>query len=151
MSKSHQIVGSEQQLKFLTAGKATFTVVSKRSGNRMTFKVRKAPSGDAKDRPLFVSVKDGARFFYLGSMFPRPSMKGGWAYFHGRKSTLARDSAQDRTFRWLWGRIAEGMSIEEQAEFWHEGHCCRCGMSLIDPISIQRGIGPECWKRMKVA
>jgi hypothetical protein len=25
--------------------------------------------------------------------------------------------------------------------------CTRCGRGLIDPVSIQRGIGPVCWRR----
>lgn len=25
--------------------------------------------------------------------------------------------------------------------------CNRCGKDLTDPVSIQRGIGPECWKK----
>ncbi|MDQ3641790.1 MAG: DUF6011 domain-containing protein [Actinomycetota bacterium] len=24
-------------------------------------------------------------------------------------------------------------------------HCLRCGKSLIDPTSVARGVGPDCW------
>lgn len=27
-----------------------------------------------------------------------------------------------------------------------EGRCCFCGKLLTDPVSITRGIGPECWR-----
>lgn len=41
----------------------------------------------------------------------------------------------------------EGQAIE-QAGFrvHHEGKCGRCGRTLTVPESIERGIGPECWK-----
>lgn len=25
--------------------------------------------------------------------------------------------------------------------------CNRCGKELTDPVSVRRGIGPECWKK----
>jgi hypothetical protein len=25
------------------------------------------------------------------------------------------------------------------------GHCCRCGKALTDPVSLERGIGPDCY------
>jgi hypothetical protein len=28
------------------------------------------------------------------------------------------------------------------------GHCCRCGKGLIDPLSLERGIGPDCHQRI---
>jgi hypothetical protein len=27
--------------------------------------------------------------------------------------------------------------------------CANCGRTLIDPISLQRGIGPECWDHLQ--
>lgn len=29
----------------------------------------------------------------------------------------------------------------------HHTNCTRCGKELSDPISIRRGIGPECWRK----
>jgi hypothetical protein len=31
------------------------------------------------------------------------------------------------------------------------GHCCICGKELTDPISIERGIGPDCYSKHSVA
>lgn len=28
----------------------------------------------------------------------------------------------------------------------HAGRCAHCGRLLTDPVSIQRGFGPDCWK-----
>jgi hypothetical protein len=30
------------------------------------------------------------------------------------------------------------------------GHCCICGKELTDPISLERGIGPECLQHREV-
>lgn len=27
------------------------------------------------------------------------------------------------------------------------GRCRRCGRDLSDPISVKRGVGPDCWQR----
>lgn len=55
---------------FLLAGKAIFTVVSKKSGNRFTYKVKKYDNGDL----WFVSVLTGpdnySSYSYLGTIFP---------------------------------------------------------------------------------
>jgi hypothetical protein len=37
-----------------------------------------------------------------------------------------------------------GSQAAASASVW--GHCCICGKELTDPISLERGIGPECIK-----
>lgn len=34
-------------------------------------------------------------------------------------------------------------------KLYHEGVCCLCGKKLTKPESIERGIGPECFKRIQ--
>src|SRR5215831_8589063 len=31
------------------------------------------------------------------------------------------------------------------------GHCCICGKELTDPVSIERGIGPDCYSKHSIA
>jgi hypothetical protein len=38
---------------------------------------------------------------------------------------------------------APGAQMEKAARLW--GHCCCCGKALTDPLSLERGIGPECY------
>jgi hypothetical protein len=38
-------------------------------------------------------------------------------------------------------------TLEEKAAFYRshlEGHCSECGRTLTDPVSVERGTGPEC-------
>lgn len=70
---------------FVFAGNATFTVVSRTTGARFTYRVRR--SGGA---PWFVAVLSGpdneADFSYLGTAFPGPGDRA--LYVHGRKSRV---------------------------------------------------------------
>lgn len=38
-------------------------------------------------------------------------------------------------------------TLEEKAAFYRRhmaGHCSECGRALTDPVSVERGTGPEC-------
>jgi len=121
---------------FALAGNATFTVTSKRTGTRFTFKVRK-PKPEA---PHFVKVLTGPdnenSYTFLGTIFPDGTFK------HGQRSSIGPDAPSAVAFAWLWSHIDEDLS--KAVEVHHEGRCCRCGRKLTVPESIESGIGPEC-------
>ncbi len=70
----------------------------------------------------------------------------------------AKDLADQRAYRrrqWLWQRAIElakarvlefagapGLQMQAASRLW--GHCFNCGKELTDPISLERGIGPDC-------
>jgi Family of unknown function (DUF6011) len=56
---------------------------------------------------------------------------------HGRVLELARQRVLD-----FIG--APDVQMQQAGRLW--GHCCICGKELTDPISLERGIGPECLK-----
>jgi len=121
---------------FITAGNATFTTTSKRTGQRFTYKVRQ-PKADA---PHFVSLLSGpdneSDYQFLGTIFPDGK------YFHGRKSRISPSAPSAVAFAWLWENINRDMS--KAVEIHHEGKCCRCGRKLTVPRSVELGCGPEC-------
>jgi len=123
--------------KFALAGNATFTVTSKKSGTRFTFKVRqKDPT-----TPHFVSLLNGSdnesSYCFLGSIF------NGDKYFHGRKSRVTPEAPSAKAFVWVWNH-RDDADLTEKIEIHHEGKCCRCGRKLTVPSSIESGLGPEC-------
>lgn len=126
---------------FLLSGNVVFTVVSRKTGARFTFKVRQPKL----DSPHFVSVLTGSDndsdYSFLGSIFADGT------YRHGRKSTIGQDAPSARAFAWFYGMLSDPDRLAAQAEVWHEGRCCRCGRRLTVPSSIEFGIGPECAKR----
>lgn len=55
----------------------------------------------------------------------------------------ARLWAAEKVFAWARG----GFALEEKAEVFIELTCCFCGKPLTDPVSVERGIGPDCYGR----
>lgn len=121
---------------FILAGNATFTITSKRTGARFTFKVRQ-PKEDA---PHFVSLLSGPNndedYNFLGTIFSSGE------FHHGRKSRITPDAPSAKAFAWLW-RHRDNLPADK-VEVHHCGRCCRCGRTLTVPESIESGIGPEC-------
>lgn len=130
---------------FVLAGRAVFTVVGRRTGKRLTFKVVKSKKGEV----WFVSVLTGpcneTDFTFLGTIFD------GRRYAHGRRSSIGEEALSGQVFgRMLWPRLASGVPLPEWLEVWHEGVCGRCGRSLTVPESLATGLGPECARKMGV-
>lgn len=134
MSKRLQ---NSDALKFIFAGNSTFTLLNSESGNRFTFKVKKA-----KDSNLFfLSVLTGPdQYSYLGTI-------SNGIYKHGNKSNFSAGVQSEKVFSYVLNKLKSG-SLPEFVEVWHEGKCGKCGRALTVPSSIETGIGPECIKTL---
>lgn len=126
-------------LAFMLAGNAIFTLVSKATGARFTYRVRVSMEVTAQ-RPnhvYFVCVLTGPNnasdYTYLGTIFADAT------YSHGRKSAISSAASSALAFRWFMDHVHS-----DQVEVFHQGRCCRCGRKLTVPSSIESGIGPEC-------
>lgn len=119
---------------FLFAGRALFTVTSKRTGTSFTYKLEQGRNRFA-DR-LFASVLTGpdntSDYAYLGML-----TDGGL-----RATTASRVDASAPSF----AALARLLQHPEHAgvEVRHAGCCGRCGRLLTRPESIDSGLGPEC-------
>lgn len=135
--------------RFIEAGKATLTIVSKKTGTRFTLKYSRPPASptDARrPRPIWVSVLSGAdnekAYTFLGTMW---CASGQWSYRHSPKSTATASAPSVEAVLWLMSVLNSGREEKlAQAEVWHEGRCGRCGRKLTVPSSIESGFGPEC-------
>jgi hypothetical protein len=140
MSHPNLIADAADALEFVFGGRARFTLVSKETGNRKTFKVSKAKEGDDM---FFASLLTGPSnendYQYIG-FIKRPKL----GLIAGKKGQPSHPAfvALDWTMRHL-----ETGHMPEKLEFWHEGCCARCGRALTDPASIERGFGPECARK----
>lgn len=125
---------------FALAGNARFTIVSKRTNARFTFRVRR-PDGD---RPWFVSVLTGSDnesdYTFLGTIFPDGT------YRKSPKSRITGMAPSAVGFDWFWKHLAADPFdlLPAQVDVHHEGRCGRCGRALTVPESIESGFGPEC-------
>ena len=151
-----QLHGREAIRGYLLGGNATFTLVSKSTDKRFTYRVKSA----AKDRSLnwstnnqnrdfyFVSVLTGgdneSSYEYLGELIRIEPSGHAFKFRYGRKSKIREDAPSAKGFCWFFAQIEGFKDFDTKVEFWHEGKCCRCGRKLTVPESIASGIGPEC-------
>jgi hypothetical protein len=144
---SHQFENGSDARTFALAGNAYFTLVSKRTGARFTYRV----SAHKADPTIwFVSVLTGPEnsrdYTFLGTIF-RQNWGHPHRYIHGRKSSIGADAPSARAFAWAWERVAKG-EVPAELEVLHEGRCGKCGRRLTVPESIASGVGPECAARL---
>ena len=122
---------------FVLAGNATFTLVSERTGQRFTFRVRVSDDGRAHFVAVLTGPDNGGDYSYLGTI------RNG-RYWHGRRSRIGQDAPSARAFAWFAARVIERGRDAPGMIFMHEGRCGRCARKLTVPESIARGLGPEC-------
>ena len=139
---------------FVFAGNSTFTLVSRVTGVRFTFKVS-VPKFDANDPkadtkltgPWFVKVLQGPNneedFGFLGTVFDDRPVKGARKYFHWAGGRISRDAPSAKAAAWFFNTVLPAQNFSE-VEVWHEGKCGRCGRKLTVPSSIENGLGPVC-------
>lgn len=122
---------------FAQAGNARLTIVSKKTGARFTYRVRRP----AEDKPWFVQVLTGSDnesdYTFFGTIFPNGEFR------HSRKSSIGPEAPSAVGFQWFWNHLAHD-HLPESVEVHHEGRCGRCGRALTVPESIESGFGPEC-------
>ena len=131
---------------FIQGGNSRVTFVSKKTGNRFTYRIN-VPK-DKRGDIFFVSVLNGpdneTSYAYIGYM------RGGVFFHGGAKAKASHDAPCVRAFQYVW-RALVNHTLPADCEIWHEGSCCRCGRALTVPESIESGIGPECLKRRESA
>lgn len=139
---------------FVTAGNATVTLVSLRTGARFTYKVeaprkRTERGGLTRDfdaNVRFVSLMNGpcneSSFGYVG--FCKRDAAGNWTFVHGRaKAKAGADAPSVKGFAWFLRNPGSDL-----VEIHHSGRCGKCGRKLTVPESIETGFGPECAARL---
>lgn len=140
--EGRQLTRIEDVRTFLLAGNARFTLVSKRTATRFSYRIRASED----KRVFFVGVLTGtnneAHYAYLGTIRPAHL-----EYTWGHKSKIAASAPSSNGFAWFWDHVRAGR-LPATVEVWHEGRCGRCGRTLTVPQSIERGIGPDCAQQM---
>jgi hypothetical protein len=139
-----QLTSAADAFAYLTAGKATVTLVSKKTGTRFTYRVSISPDSQCHFVSLLAGPDNSSDYQYLGRISRN-------VYWHGRKTPrpgdIGRDAPSAKAFDWAWRALVKG-TLPDQLEIWHEGRCGRCARRLTVPSSIERGFGPECADKM---
>jgi len=143
MTHPNLITDASDALEFAFGGRARFTLVSRASGKRYTYKLSKAKDNDTM---FFASIltrgsnDDDAAYDYIGFVRRDGDVA---TLIAGQKGNPHHPAYQ--ALGWSISRLTAG-AVPDQLEFWHEGRCARCAHPLTDPASIKRGFGPECVK-----
>jgi len=129
-------------LQFVLAGRALFTVLNTKTGNRYTYQVQQPDEQRDPAHPVaFVKVLTGSDnvndYSMIGMLFDRSN------YRHWKRSYIQENAPSEVAFKWFFERLLQG-NLPECIQVLHHGKCCRCGRVLTVPESIEAGIGPEC-------
>ena len=137
-TKQVHLIDKANAIRFMLAGKATFTVVREATDTHMAYTVRRTSWSD-DEYWVFTCGK------YLGMI----KDEGERTHLRRtKKSKFKADTPQFRILDWTITALKHGWEKLDEIELWHAGHCCRCGAELTTPESIADGIGPVCKKKM---
>lgn len=141
-------LADENTLPFILGGDAKFTLRSKKTGNRFTYRVSEPKGQKDTNKFFFVSVLTGtdneSAYVYIGTI--RLTINGSHKFYYGIKSRIKHEATSVQAFEVVFNDYVSQRIVNPNLEVWHEGHCCRCGRTLTVPESIETGIGPECSK-----
>lgn len=128
--------------RFVLAGHAVFTLVSKKTGKRYTFKVNEKKSdSDHRSGFFFVSfLKNQSEYQCFGYV---KEVDGEKKFFES-KGFRGRDFGPAKAFGWSYQKLINEGVLPYDLEFYHEGRCGKCGRPLTVPESIKTGFGPVC-------
>ena len=146
-AKSHPLDAAAFR-SFIFQGRALFTLENKEKGTHITFKIKslKRKRGTPEDLTVFdieaKALNDGyGGMVYIGRLDRKTRTL--------KRSFKVNDSHPGvQTINWLirnWNRL-EKFESDGKLAMYHLGICCKCGMPLTVPESIQNGIGPQCKK-----
>ena len=134
-------------LKLTLAGNSTMTVVSTGHPTALTFRVRQCT--DNKELWFVSALAYDCRFDYLGTI--RIMRNSEPLYTIGKKSHYNHTSAQNRVFIEFFLAAKRVVSDHDSwppgMAVTHAGRCAVCARKLTNPVSVDWGVGPECWEK----
>ncbi len=142
---------------FVLGGVATFTLVSRKTSERFTYRVTRSEDDPGRPPVWFVSVLIGSNnesdYTYIGIVcgvelettpLGRALNLARGVFRWTSKSRIGVDAPSVRAFSWFWKHVDH---VPDSCEVWHSGACSRCGRALTDPESCAVGVGPICRSR----
>lgn len=146
---------------YLFAGNCVFTLVSVKKGARFTYKVRARKEDVVKYAELMKLAAQGGEFpeegfiCYFVNLLRGPNNEKDFAYlgvlrkpdrfFTTSKSQVSRHAVAHKALVWFLNEMrGERDVLGKVVQFWHNGHCGKCGRLLTVPSSVLLGLGPVC-------
>ena len=130
---------------FVLGGKALFTIKSLETNNTLLFCVLRSKETTFKHKNVrYVYVKVDGKWNYIGAIY---MWKEGRPFIFDNRPKLRKNDHRILGFEWFWYRANRDLSFDNKMEFKNAGKCARCGRTLTDAKSIERGFGPTCYKK----
>lgn len=125
-------------LKTILAGNATITLVSNKTNNRFTFKIKQKD-----DMALwFVRLLQGPDTYGFLGVIDNKEYKSRLSLRLTKNSCASADSQAYQALQYALYKLQT--TTPTNFTIYHSGTCCKCGRELTDPESIKLGIGPKC-------
>lgn len=135
---------------FILAGKSIFTAKNIEQETHITFRVVKKEyskseieysedTGIKLEDMWFVSVQSQYGFFtYVGVIRDNK--------FQLTTKSPSSECKSVMSFDYIFNHYIRSNKFDKRIVFYHEGRCAKCGRSMNDPDSIERGMGPKCYR-----
>ena len=125
---------------FMFAGNATFTIT--KDNEHFSYKIfKKRTEDDSKIYGLY--LKKANKNIYCGYF----KILGNVLKF--KPSDICEVLDDGGALETLRYTIHNRHNLDENIKVYHSDRCGYCGRLLTDPESMQRGFGPECWRKVK--
>ena len=143
---------------FVFAGRCKFTLLRTDTGSRITFQFKRIKPKRGQTLPAYYEnsywvmykynedTTDGKGYaligtVYQGTRYAESRRIEGYKYRQGDVYKALKHGSQ--VMAWFLPKLLSA-TLPECIQVWHNGNCGRCGRDLTVPVSIHRGIGPEC-------
>ena len=142
MSQANRMLDVADIKAFVMAGNARITLVSKKTGARFTYRVRASRDRNVHFVSLLTGTDNTNDYSYIGIIRNNE-------FTRTVKSLVSLEAPSAKAFIWFFYQLFHHDKLFDTLEVWHSGKCGRCNRDLTVPESILRGIGPECWSKMR--
>lgn len=126
---------------FMFAGNSIFTIVEN-NNNHHSYKIyRKKTDDGSKIYHLYLKkANKGTYSGYFKIVDKKLTFK------HSSKYGVAPDNEDIKILEFV---IHNRNNLPDNIKVYHSGRCGYCGRVLTDPKAMDRGFGPDCWKKVK--
>ena len=134
-------LNAKEALAFAFAGHAIFTLASRKTGARFTYRlVAKKNSCVTYWLKVLCRPDNNTGYRYAGRV---DWVDDKWLFRTTEGSLIQQGSPSLVAFCWALSKDFDDSNLE----FWHEGRCGCCGRRLTVPESLISGLGPKCQGR----
>ena len=131
---------------FLLAGNCECIIRNDDSNNQFEYRISQLKndkkSESTGNKMYFVYVKMGKSYEYAGYLLLNTE-SGNVEYYKGKKGILTPESQPIKVLGYVFKNYKR---MPKCVNVLHLGKCTKCGRSLTDVESIDRGMGPYCYR-----